>query len=210
MKLFRVVAAATLLCAPAAFSHGVARADAAFKPSDVFMLPDRRTIDDRCTEAKRFAELAANPAASVSAQAAAAGERAFSECAKLPRIDIAQRRYLILAAATATFMAAGEADASASAQLYRFADKLAAQLVAAPAAGSGSAEGGDSEAESEGGERGDMGGADRTGKFEELATKLRSAVAAALAGRRDTSDKSQQHATAAPSGTPAATPTAKH
>lgn len=207
MKLFRVVAASILLCAPAAFAHDVARADNAFKPSDVFMLPERRSIDERCTDARRFAELAANPAATVSAQAAAAGERAFSACAQQPHIDIVHRRYLILAAATAAYMAAEKADASASPQLYRFADKLAAQLVAAPSSGSGGSEG-DSEAESEGGER-DAGGADRTVKFEDIAMQLRRAVADALAGPT-THDKVQQHATAAPTGTPGANPTATH
>jgi hypothetical protein len=64
--------------------------------------------------------------------AALLAEQAFIACAKLPRLnpDVDQQRYLVLAAATAAFIVATKVSGSGAETAYRVADQLATQLGA--------------------------------------------------------------------------------
>jgi hypothetical protein len=86
------------------------RADDPFSPKAIFMLSAHRDIDDRCPEARKFADRVAadDPAApDIGAGDAYAGARAFGTCFYLPRLnpDDVKQRYLYLATATCMYMA---------------------------------------------------------------------------------------------------------
>ncbi len=105
-------------------------AAAAFSPHDVFSLSDRRYIDDRCPEARAFADRAAKGTDDISAADAVAAARNFIKCYQLPNVqpDQDRERYLGIAAAAAFYLAATKTNRATASKLYQAADDLAAQL----------------------------------------------------------------------------------
>jgi hypothetical protein len=130
MKPARLAVAAFVAALGAANGPAVA---AVFSPETVFTLPDRNYIDDRCKDARAFADKAATDYLAIDAATASHAERAFVDCAVLPRLnpDIDQQRYLVLAAATCAFIVGTKASGSAAETAFHAADQLATQLGAA-------------------------------------------------------------------------------
>lgn len=103
---------------------------AGFSPHDVFSLSDRRYIDDRCPEARAFADRAAKSTDDISAADAVAGARNFITCYQLPNVrpDQDRERYLGISAAAALYFAATKTNGATAVKLYHAADDIAAQL----------------------------------------------------------------------------------
>lgn len=111
-------------------SPSAASADSAFSQSEVFSLPGHKIIDDRCSDARSFADKMADPSAVVDPQAAVDGAKGFARCAGLRRLnpDPDEQRYYVLGAATALYMAAGKVSPVTALSLYANADGFAQQL----------------------------------------------------------------------------------
>ena len=109
--------------------------DAAFSPQAVFALPDRANIDSRCKDAIVFAEKASHGTDAILIDDAVAAANQFAACFRLPKLnpDADQQRYLMLAAATALYLAATKTSGDEAAALYKKADSIGAQLGAEPA-----------------------------------------------------------------------------
>jgi len=103
---------------------------AAFSPHDVFSLSDRRYIDDRCPEARAFADRAAKDTDDINAADAVAGARNFIKCYQLPNVrpDQDRERYLGISAGAALYLAATKTNGATASKLYHTADDIAAQL----------------------------------------------------------------------------------
>jgi hypothetical protein len=132
MRIGKLCVALLFLACAAGVPAGGTRAGDAFSAQSVFARSEASSIDDRCTDAREFARRAAKDAAGVDAYAAVAGEHAFLACFYMKRLnpDVDDQRYLVLAAATAAYMGATEAETTAAVVLYRQADDLAAALGA--------------------------------------------------------------------------------
>jgi hypothetical protein len=103
---------------------------AGFSPHDVFSLSDRRYIDDRCPEARAFADRAAKGTDDINAADAVAGARNFIKCYQLPNVrpDQDRERYLGISAAASLYLAATKTNGATADKLYHAADDIAAQL----------------------------------------------------------------------------------
>jgi hypothetical protein len=132
MSIERLCVALLLLALAAGVPVREARAGDAFSAQSVFARPEASSIDDRCTDAREFARRAGKDAADVDAYAAVAGEHAFLACFYMKRLnpDVDDLRYLVLAAATAAYMGATQAERSSAVVLFHQADDLAAVLGA--------------------------------------------------------------------------------
>jgi hypothetical protein len=116
-----------------AVGGGPARAASSdFTPEAVFALPDHHDIDDRCQDARKFADHASQTTADIDGNAAFAGAQAFFDCYRLPRLnpDEDAQRYLYLAAATALYLAATKSDHTIAGKMYLKADSMARELGA--------------------------------------------------------------------------------
>ena len=102
--------------------------DAAFSPQAVFALPDRANIDSRCKDAIVFAEKASHGTDAILIDDAIAAANQFAACFRLPKLnpDADQQRYLMLAAATALYLAATKTSGDEAAALYKKADSIGA------------------------------------------------------------------------------------
>jgi hypothetical protein len=114
---------------------GSAADDAAFSPQAVFALPDRANIDSRCKDAIAFADKASHGTDAILTDEAITAANAFAACYRLPKLnpDPDQQRYLMLAAATALYLAATKTSGDEAQALYKKADSIGEQLGAAPA-----------------------------------------------------------------------------
>jgi hypothetical protein len=113
-----------------ALSASPAIAATAFSPQAVFALPDHRSIDDRCTEARKFADQASLQTDSIAPGDAVSAGKAFLECTAEPAVnpDPDKIRYLALSAAAAFYLAGTKASGGSAERLFKAADHIAAQL----------------------------------------------------------------------------------
>jgi len=103
-----------------------------FSPVAIYNLPDRSYIDDRCHNARAFADRAAKSVDDIDAATAIQAAGSFSTCMNLPRLnpDENAQRYLYLAAATALYVAATKNTGEQAASLLREVDAMARNLGA--------------------------------------------------------------------------------
>jgi hypothetical protein len=103
-----------------------------FDPRDVFALPDRKFIDDRCQDARRFADAASVSTDTVMPADAVTAAKAFLACYSLESSDLNpdpdKGRYLALSAAAAFYLAGTKASGSSAQRLFDAADHIAVQL----------------------------------------------------------------------------------
>jgi hypothetical protein len=121
--LFVILGSVALAGAPAV-------AGTAFSPQAVFAMPDHRAIDDRCTDARKFADQASMQTDTIAPGDAVAAGKAFLECTAEPSVDPDpdKTRYLALSAAAAFYLAGTNATGGSAERLFRAADHIAAQL----------------------------------------------------------------------------------
>lgn len=102
----------------------------AFSPQAVFALPDHRMIDDRCTDARKFADQASVQTDTIAPGDAVAAAKAFLECTAQPAVDPDpdKIRYLALSAAAAFYLAGTKASGGSAERLFKAADHIAVQL----------------------------------------------------------------------------------
>ncbi len=105
-----------------------------FSPQVVFALPDHTNIDDRCKDARAFADKAAQGTDSISADDAIAAANQFAACYRMPKLnpDVDKQRYLVLAGASALYLAATKTTGDQSIALYKKADSIATMLGGEP------------------------------------------------------------------------------
>jgi hypothetical protein len=109
-------------------------ADDQFSPQTVFALPAHTTVDDRCPDARKFADGAAGGTESITAEAAFAAAKAFVACSKLPNVhpDVDKQRYLMLATAASLYIAGIKTSGQTSLALLKASDAIVAQLGGRP------------------------------------------------------------------------------
>jgi hypothetical protein len=103
-----------------------------FSPETVFALPAHRDIDDRCQDARQFADHASQTTDDIDGPGAFIGALAFYRCFRLARLepDPDAQRYLYLASATALYLAAMKSDREIAARMFLKADSMARELGA--------------------------------------------------------------------------------
>jgi hypothetical protein len=109
-----------------------AAASTPFDPRAVFALPDRKFIDDRCQDARRFADSASVSTDTVMPGDAVTAAKAFLACYNLESSDLNpdpdKMRYLALSAAASFYLAGTKASGSSAQRLFGAADHIAVQL----------------------------------------------------------------------------------
>jgi len=101
-----------------------------FLPQVVFAMPDHANIDDRCKDARSFADTAAKGTDQISYDEAIGAANNFALCFRLPKLnpDQDKQRYLILCGAAAIYLAALKSGGNDAAALFKKADSIAALL----------------------------------------------------------------------------------
>ena len=143
MRVLLGVSVALVLLGPA--PQSAVLAETPFSTRAIFALPAHKAIDDRCQDARKFADRAAvaDPAVDdIGAADAFAGANAFMKCLKLPRLnpDEDAQRYLFLAAATCLYMAGAKLVGADAEPLFAQSAGMARQLGGAGPLRSGAVE----------------------------------------------------------------------